>query len=91
MNNLYGWGMINYLPYDEFEFLTKKEKNEFDLDSISENSSIVSILDFDLKYCDELHDFHSNYPLCPEKVEINPDMLSKYCSDIANKYGLKVG
>ena len=25
MSNLYGWGMINYLPYDEFEFLTKKK------------------------------------------------------------------
>ena len=26
-----------------------------------------------------------------KKVEINPDMLSKYCSDVANKYGTKVG
>ena len=34
---------------------------------------------------------HSDYPLCPEKIEINLDMLSKYCSDIANKYEIKVG
>ena len=26
-----------------------------------------------------------------KKFEINPDMLSKYCSDITNKYGTKVG
>ena len=50
MSNLYGWGMINYLPYDEFEFLTKKEINKFDLDSISENNSIGYILEVDLKY-----------------------------------------
>ena len=29
--------------------------------------------------------------MCPEKTEISSDMLSKYCSDIANKYGIKVG
>ena len=67
MNNLYRWGMINYLPCDEFEFLTKKEINKFDLDSISESSSISYILEVDSKYCDELHEFHSDYPLCPEK------------------------
>ena len=89
MYNLYGWGIINYLPNDEFEFLTKREINKFDLDFISKNSSIGYILGVDLKYCDELHDFYSDYPLCPEKVEISLDILSKYCSDIANKYGIK--
>ena len=29
--------------------------------------------------------------LAPEKIEISSDMLSKYCSNIANKYGIKVG
>ena len=34
---------------------------------------------------------HNDYPLCPEKIEITQDMLSKYCSEIANKYKIKVG
>ena len=34
---------------------------------------------------------HNDYPLCPEKIEVSSDMLSKYCNDIANKYGIKVG
>ena len=38
-----------------------------------------------------MHDFHNDYPLAPEKVEIDKDMLSKYCSNIAKKYGVKVG
>ena len=61
------------------------------MDSISENSSIGYILELDLEYCCELHDKHNDYPLAPEKTEISSDMLSKYFSDIANKYGIKVG
>ena len=34
---------------------------------------------------------HNDYPLVPEKLEINQNMLSKYCSNIANEYGIKVG
>ena len=34
---------------------------------------------------------HNDYPLAPEKLENSSDMLSKYCSDIADKYGIKVG
>ena len=49
------------------------------------------MLEVDLEHCKELHDLHNNYPLCPEKIEISSNMLSRYCSDIANKYGIKVG
>ena len=61
------------------------------ISSISENSPIGYISEVDLEYCKKLHDSHSNYPLAPEKLKISSDMLSKYCSDIANKYGINVG
>ena len=61
------------------------------MDSISENSSIGYFLEVDLKYPSKLHNFHNDYPLAPEKLEISLDMLSKYCSDIADKCGIKVG
>ena len=83
--------MIQSLPVSNFKFLTQKEINEFNLNSVSENNEIGYILEVDLESCSELHDSHSDYPLCPEKIEVNLDMLSKYCSDIANKYGIKVG
>ena len=38
-----------------------------------------------------MHDSRSDYPLCPEKIDISSDMLSKYCCNIADKYGIKVG
>ena len=81
-NNLYGCAMIQSLPVNEFKFLTQKEINKFNLDS-----SIGYILECDQEYCDKLQDLRSDYPLCPEKIAINLDMLSKYCSDIANKFG----
>ena len=65
-NNLYGWAMIQHLPYCGFKFLTREEFDNFDL-NISENSPIGYILEVDLEYCKELHDSHSDYPLCPDK------------------------
>ena len=34
---------------------------------------------------------HNDYPLSPEKFEISHNMLSKYCSNMADEYGIKVG
>ena len=57
-NNLYGWAMIQYLPYGGSKWLSKKEIDKFDLDSmqlhsIDENSSIGYILEVDLEYPSE--------------------------------------
>ena len=90
-NNLYGWAMNQPLPSCDFKFLTKKEIDKFCLDSISENSTIGYILEGDVKYPDKLHNSHNDYALCAVKIEINSSMLSEYCSDIANIYGIKVG
>ena len=79
------------LPYGRFDWLNKQEINESDLDCISENSSVGYLSEVDLEYPSELHDYHNDCPLAPEKLEISSDMSSKYCSDIADKYGIKVG
>ena len=84
-NNLYGWGMSQYLLYGGFKWLNQKEIDKFDVNSISENSSNGYILEVDLEYPNELHQLHNDYPLASEKLEISNDMLSKYCSDIAEK------
>ena len=34
---------------------------------------------------------HNDYLLAPEKLGVPSDMLSKYCKEIAEKYGIKVG
>ena len=90
-NNLYGWAMIQYLPYSGPKWLNKKKMSDFCLNSISENSSVGYILEVDLEYPSELHDLHNYYPLAPEKLEITQNMLSTYSLNIANKYGIKIG
>ena len=90
-NILYGWAMIQYLPYGDFKWITKKEINDFDLGLIKENSPNGYILEVDLEYPSELHDFHNDYPLSPERLKINNGILSKYSSSIANNYEIKVG
>ena len=91
MNNLYGTVMsFDYLPCCGFKFLSEEKIKVFDLDSVPDNSLIGYILDVDLEYPNFLHDLHNDYPLCPEKIEVSYDMLSKYCKDIADRYGIKV-
>ena len=89
MNNLYGWALSSYLPYGGFKWL--KNADNFDVNSVSENSPIGYILKFDQKYPDELHVLHNDYQLAPEKFAVPYDMLSNYCKKIADDYGIIVG
>ena len=47
MNNLYGWAMGEYLPYEGFEWL--KNVDEFDLMLISEKGPAGYFLEVDLR------------------------------------------
>ena len=38
VNNFYGWVMSQYLPYSRFKWLNQKETDEFDVNSVEENS-----------------------------------------------------
>ena len=89
MNNLYGWAMSEYLPYEGFKWL--KNVDKFDVMSINEKSLIGYLLEVHLKYPDELHELQNDYPLAPKKLAVSSDILSKYCKNIADKYEIKVG
>ena len=52
------------------------------------NSLYGYILEVGLEYPHELHGLHNDYPLGPEKLKISCDMLSRYCSGIADQYDL---
>ena len=69
-SNLYGWAMTQYLPYGGFKWVTKKEISKLNLSLIRGDSLSGYIFELDLEYCDELHDFHNDYPLAPEKLKV---------------------
>ena len=89
MNNLYGWARSGYLPYGGFKWL--KNVDNFDVKSVIEKSPIGYHFNVDLKYPDELHVLHNDYPLAPEKLAIPYEMLSDYCEKNADEYEIKVG
>ena len=76
-----------WVPYGGIKWL--KNVDEFDVNLISEKSSIGYFLKVDLEYPNELHELHNDYPLAPEKLAVSSDILSNYCKKIA-KYEIKV-
>ena len=89
MNNLYGWAMSEYFPYDGFTWL--KNVDEFDVIPIREKSPIGYFLEVDLKYPNKLHELHKDYPLALERLAVSSNILSNYFKKIANRYEIKVG
>ena len=60
--------MSQPLPMDSFAWLTEDEFDGLDISNVSEDSDIgyiVYILEVDLERPTELHDLHSDFPLCP--------------------------
>ena len=90
-NNLYGWAMSQYLPTGGFKWLSQKNIDRLNLAAYTKNSEKGLILEVDLEYPKELHDLHNDYPLAPEQIKVNNDMLSNYCKQIAEKFDLSIG
>ena len=81
--------MSENLRYIGFKWL--KTVDWFDVNSISQKSEIGYFLEVDLKYHDGLHELHNDYLLAPEKLAASSDILSKYCKEIKQKHGIKLG
>ncbi|XP_051159144.1 uncharacterized protein LOC127280280 [Leptopilina boulardi] len=65
-NNLYGWAMVQSLPYGGFKWEEENVNNDFDF-NVPDDGPIGYILEVDLDYPDHLHDKHSDFPFCPER------------------------
>ena len=89
MNNFYVWAVGDYLPCCRFKLL--KNVDKFDVNSISKNNPVGYILEADLKYPDDVHVLHNDYPLAAEKLAISYDMLSDYFKNVPDEYRKKVG
>ena len=50
---------------------------------------VYNFLEVDLDYPENLHDPHGDYPVAPEKIKIEDEILSPYCSEIKKEYDIK--
>ena len=91
MNNLYGQAMSEYLPYEGFKWVEVNNETINKVLNKSDDSLHGYFLEVDLEVPEELHDYHKDYPMAPEKIKIEDDMLSPYWSEIKRKYDIKSG
>ena len=69
-NNLYGAAMSMKLPTHGFNWLTSREmENIYNNQVVEVWEKTPCILEVDLEYPEKLHDLHSDYPFCPERVK----------------------
>ncbi|XP_050677400.1 uncharacterized protein LOC126974058 isoform X2 [Leptidea sinapis] len=79
-NNLYGWAMSQFLPTGGFEWVDVT--TNFD---VPDDYEYGFILEVDLEYPIELHDLHSDLPLCPENICIGNTKDIKLVPNLRNK------
>jgi len=72
-NNLYGWAMSQKLPIKDFKWMTPEDDWE----------KVPCIVEVDLEYPKELHDYHNDYPLAPESVKV--DKVEKLIPNLFDK------
>ena len=77
-NNLYGGTMMQKLPCEEYRWLSDQEINCVDWSGLDCEDEYGYIVECDLSYPEELHDFHNNFPLAAETMTIRYEDLSSY-------------
>ena len=73
------------------KWLSQKKIDRLNLAAYTKDSEKGLILEVDLEYPKELHDLHNSYPLAPEQIKVQKNMLSNYCKQIAEKYHISTG
>ena len=91
--NLYGYAMSQPMPIDNIKWVKERlsqswsEQDIMRLDS-SPKASQGYILECDLEIPQSIHDATSDYPLCPEKLTVNQDMISAKSRLLLNVYNM---
>ena len=80
MNNLYGWAMSQPLPTGKFKWV---EVNPEELPRLAKREHFGYVLEVDVRYPNEIHDFHNKLPFMCEKMKINGVM--KLTPNLNNK------
>jgi len=77
--------MSNPLPVGKFQFLSQTEIDQFDPMSVPADGDTGYIFECDVIYPEHLHSSHSDYPLAPEHLTVNAEMLSPFTIQFIDK------
>ena len=80
VNNLYGDGMSQPLPFDEIKFDNNVELG--DILSTRDDCDIGYLIEVDFKYPDSIKEKTKNFQFAPVIKKINPDDFSDYMKEI---------
>ena len=79
-NNLYGLAMFMKLPYGNLHWCNDIQTTD---DVMTyEGNDVGYFLEVDLHYPKHLHDYHKDYPLAPEIMSVQENMVSDVSKDI---------
>ena len=67
-NSLYPTAMMQPLPVGGFKWMSERRLEKWE--KIVDSSEWGCVLEVDLEYPEELHDFHNDFPLAPELMEV---------------------
>ena len=85
-NNLYGWAMSQPLPSHSFAWLTEAEWKGIDWKQQTTEQMTGFFIECDLEYPPILHKEHNDYPLGPERIAIDMNMVSDKQLQILRHY-----
>jgi len=77
-NNLYGASMSKPLPTGNYQLLTEDEISKLDIMKLDPDGDTCYILEVDLEYPAEIHDYHTDYPLAVERKTIQENQISDF-------------
>ena len=87
--NLYGSVMLSCLPEGNFSWLSKDEISKFNVFNYGMESNVGYFVECDLEYPVEIHDYTNSFPLAPDHLVINYEMLSSYSQKLCDDFNLK--
>ncbi len=100
-NNLYGWAMVESLPYKDIKFVpcpTSDTINPPTLETIWSETFLTTILqthddaetgyfaEVDLEFPPEIHELLKQFPRCPETLQPDPEWFSDYQREVMEKH-----
>ena len=94
-NNLYGWAMVQPTAYADFEWMSAEEIEVIETElkkavytSLEDEQEKGYFFEISADYPRELHDFHNEYPMAPEHMTVNLEMLNPIQATIRSKYNM---